>query len=272
MKAVLLVLIAAVVLLVATPEDAEAQTYAYAVTDLNLREGPGTGYSSILVIPAGGAVDVLGCDSGWCEVDFDGYIGFVSRRYLEFESYARGPVYAPPVITEWRYSTPRIYRHRRVHRPGFKHRRDLRRARPGIHRDDRRPRAERQVRRDRRDARRDRSRSERRSFRFERKTRTERRAHSERRTRAERGTRERRVRSRDRSRFEHRPSASQRRHWGSQSRSPSSRSMRGRDGRRGGIRSRGGSWRGSSLPTGPGLEPARYAVYAGDTLILRLTG
>jgi uncharacterized protein YraI len=60
---------------------------------LNLRSGPGTGYSVIDVMPAGARVRVLGCGAYWCRVAWRGEEGYASSSYL-----AGGGAYAyePP--------------------------------------------------------------------------------------------------------------------------------------------------------------------------------
>jgi uncharacterized protein YraI len=57
---------------------------ALVTTDLNLRAGPGTGYQSVGVLPSGAVVNVAGCASGysWCRVNYQGYDGWASSRYL----------------------------------------------------------------------------------------------------------------------------------------------------------------------------------------------
>jgi uncharacterized protein YraI len=57
---------------------------ALVTTDLNLRAGPGTQYQSVGVLPNGAVVDVRGCTSGysWCRVNYQGYDGWASSRYL----------------------------------------------------------------------------------------------------------------------------------------------------------------------------------------------
>lgn len=61
---------------------------ALVTTDLNLRRGPGTGYRVITAMPNGAIVDVHGCVRGynWCRVDWRGYDGWASARYLAFRS------------------------------------------------------------------------------------------------------------------------------------------------------------------------------------------
>jgi uncharacterized protein YraI len=50
--------------------------------NLNLRSGPGTQYSRILVIPAGAQADVVSCGGRWCIVNFAGIMGYVDGNYL----------------------------------------------------------------------------------------------------------------------------------------------------------------------------------------------
>lgn len=61
-------------------------------TDLNLRAGPGTQYGVVALLPVGSTVDTGGCGNGWCQVNFGGYSGYVSARYLD----VGGAVYAEP--------------------------------------------------------------------------------------------------------------------------------------------------------------------------------
>jgi hypothetical protein len=44
---------------------------------VNLRNGPGTSYSVVTLIPAGSSVEVNDCKSGWCQVTFDGNNGYI---------------------------------------------------------------------------------------------------------------------------------------------------------------------------------------------------
>ena len=56
---------------------------ATVTADLNLREGPGTGYRGVLVIPAGSAVTVTGeGENGYAPVAYQGTYGWVSEYYL----------------------------------------------------------------------------------------------------------------------------------------------------------------------------------------------
>jgi uncharacterized protein YraI len=61
-----------------------AQLAATAVTDLNIRVGPGPQYQAVDVIAAGDSVTVLGCLEGsqWCQIDKNGSIGWSYSAYL----------------------------------------------------------------------------------------------------------------------------------------------------------------------------------------------
>lgn len=56
---------------------------AYTITgNVNLRTGPGTEYASMLVIPAGAQVSVSDYANGWAHVNYAGYVGYVSTKYI----------------------------------------------------------------------------------------------------------------------------------------------------------------------------------------------
>lgn len=60
--------------------------------DLNLRAGPGTNYQVLTTMPGGAVVEVEGCRSGWCRLDYRGREGWASARYLgEPRAVRRGP-------------------------------------------------------------------------------------------------------------------------------------------------------------------------------------
>jgi peptidoglycan/xylan/chitin deacetylase (PgdA/CDA1 family) len=57
---------------------------ARTTANLNLRTGPGTQHSIILVMPLGSVVTLLdGPNGNWYQVDYDGTIGWASATYLE---------------------------------------------------------------------------------------------------------------------------------------------------------------------------------------------
>jgi hypothetical protein len=57
---------------------------ARTTADLNLRNGPGTQYATLIRIPRGRTVQILGCTPNfvWCRTRFVGRIGWVSAAYL----------------------------------------------------------------------------------------------------------------------------------------------------------------------------------------------
>lgn len=67
--------------LVITTVAASANDATTAVS-LTLREGPGTEYARIAVVPAGARVDVRGCRGGWCGLIWNGNRGYVVQRGL----------------------------------------------------------------------------------------------------------------------------------------------------------------------------------------------
>lgn len=54
----------------------------YVTANLNMRSGPGTGYSVILVIPKGTGVKVESSANGWAKIIYNGKTGYVSSTYL----------------------------------------------------------------------------------------------------------------------------------------------------------------------------------------------
>jgi uncharacterized protein YraI len=65
---------------------------AATVTDnLNVRSGPGFGYSVIGWVRAGSDIRVLSCDASWCRVAWNATTGYASR---EFISSGSSPAYA----------------------------------------------------------------------------------------------------------------------------------------------------------------------------------
>lgn len=86
MKTQLMPLASAAALILGTGA-AMAETSATAMTDLNLRAGPGPMYKIMDVIPADGQVEVNGCieSADWCEVVLDGQTGWSYAPYLRSE-------------------------------------------------------------------------------------------------------------------------------------------------------------------------------------------
>ena len=58
-----------------------------ALTSLNVRSGPGTGFGVVDTLFQGEEVDVISCQSnGWCAIQHSGPDGYVSARYLSAEA------------------------------------------------------------------------------------------------------------------------------------------------------------------------------------------
>ena len=47
-------------------------------SSINVRTGPGTGYSRVTRVSSGKRVEITGQDSGWYQVSFDGKTGYIS--------------------------------------------------------------------------------------------------------------------------------------------------------------------------------------------------
>lgn len=73
------------------------QTAGTGVTtaNLNMRSGPGTGYSIITTIPKGAAVSVASVSGGWAKVTYGTRTGYVSVSYLSMTSAAPAPAPTP---------------------------------------------------------------------------------------------------------------------------------------------------------------------------------
>ncbi len=59
------------------PGAAGAPPPAVVGTNVNLRQGPGTNYTVVTLIPAGSPVNVSGCNAGWCQISFAGQNGYI---------------------------------------------------------------------------------------------------------------------------------------------------------------------------------------------------
>ncbi|UIJ71547.1 SH3 domain-containing protein [Aurantimonas sp. HBX-1] len=173
------------------PAQAQAQSRAIAVTDVNLRAGPSTAYPAVNVVGAGERVRVFGCldTRSWCDVGYDGQRGWMSSNYLadagerrytgpRYVERIRAPVISFSVGSYWdnHYRGRSFYRDRDrfddrgPRRAERRHdRRDFREDRREDRRDFREERRDdrREFREDRRDDRRDRrgDRADRRDYR-----------------------------------------------------------------------------------------------------------
>lgn len=73
---------------------------ALVITNLNLRQGPGTDFGIITTIPGGTTVNVITCTGEWCNVTFGGRGGYVLARNLDMGGPAPVGVVPGPVVVE----------------------------------------------------------------------------------------------------------------------------------------------------------------------------
>jgi len=95
---VAIVAVSCVAFVIAAPAQAQQTLTATTTAWLNMRTGPGTGYAVITSIPAGGQVSVYQCTTAqtWCEVGYNGRIGWSSARYLNFAGGGGGAASGDP--------------------------------------------------------------------------------------------------------------------------------------------------------------------------------
>jgi uncharacterized protein YraI len=87
---------------------------ALVLTNLNMRQGPGTNFGIITTIPGGSTVEVTGCTGEWCNVVWGAMGGYAVARNLDLGGPApvqvAPVVVAPaPIIIRPRYWGPRYY-------------------------------------------------------------------------------------------------------------------------------------------------------------------
>jgi len=87
MKLKLLLSAAALMAATSLPNSAFAAADAVALTELNLRAGPGPNYEVVGVIQANAPARVKGCIEGslWCEVSVEGATGWAYSKYLAMD-------------------------------------------------------------------------------------------------------------------------------------------------------------------------------------------
>ncbi len=97
------------------PPGAGAPPPAVVGSNVNLRQGPGTTYTVVTLIPAGSPVNVAGCKGGWCQVGFQGQNGYIIATALAPPggpggpppgAYAGGPVPVGPGVPPPGYIPP----------------------------------------------------------------------------------------------------------------------------------------------------------------------
>lgn len=77
---------------------------AYATGNVNVRSGPGTGYSRVDTLRRGEQVDVIECRGSWCYVEKRGPDGWVSASYLTRGGWDDDDDWDPP---HWNPRPPR---------------------------------------------------------------------------------------------------------------------------------------------------------------------
>jgi uncharacterized protein YraI len=103
---------------------------AQATGAVNVRSGPGVGYSIVDQLYPGENVDVGRCDGGWCFVDHSGPDGWVSANYLSPSGDYGPPPPPPPVYYDEEpeyvpapvFINPPVYYNRRDFHRHFPHR------------------------------------------------------------------------------------------------------------------------------------------------------
>ncbi len=90
-------ILAAVSAIALTTAGAASAAVGFAVTDLNLRAGPGPQYEVVGVIDAEAEADIVGClpEANWCKVTYDGQEGWAYGEYLTATLEAPLPIYDP---------------------------------------------------------------------------------------------------------------------------------------------------------------------------------
>src|SRR5262245_61267689 len=71
-------------------------------SNTNLREGPGTNFGVVTLVPGGSIVEVTGCAAEWCTTHWHGRVGYMIATHLD----QRPVPVAPRVVV---YSDPLIY-------------------------------------------------------------------------------------------------------------------------------------------------------------------
>jgi hypothetical protein len=63
-----------------------AQDAAVTTTSIHLRESTSQNSESVAIIPQGATIYTGNCQSGWCEVSYNGLTGYVNAHYLKYNS------------------------------------------------------------------------------------------------------------------------------------------------------------------------------------------
>lgn len=88
-----------------TAPSGNANNGSYTITgNVNLRTGPSTDYASMMVVPAGAVVTVSDYANGWAHVNYGGYVGYVSTKYVS----GLGGTYSAPASSNGPWQAPAL--------------------------------------------------------------------------------------------------------------------------------------------------------------------
>jgi uncharacterized protein YraI len=60
-------------------------------SNTNLRQGPGTTFGVVAVVPGGSLVEVSGCSGEWCTTNWQGRVGYMIATHLDLQAGAVAP-------------------------------------------------------------------------------------------------------------------------------------------------------------------------------------
>jgi uncharacterized protein YraI len=85
---------------------------ARVASNTNLRQGPGTTFGVVAVVPGGSVVEVTGCSGEWCTANWHGRVGYMIQTHLDLAAGPVGPrvaVYPEPYYGPYIYGGPYFY-------------------------------------------------------------------------------------------------------------------------------------------------------------------
>ena len=91
-------------------------------SNTNLRQGPGTTFGVVAVVPGGSVVEITQCAAEWCTANWRGRVGYMIATHLDRLT---APV-APPVVAypePYIYGPPYVYGPRIYIGPRYRYRR-----------------------------------------------------------------------------------------------------------------------------------------------------
>ena len=86
---------------------------ARVASNTNLRQGPGTTFGVVTVVPGGSVVEVTGCSGEWCTANWHGRVGYMIATHLDLTAGPVGTrvvaVYPEPYYGPYFYGGPYFY-------------------------------------------------------------------------------------------------------------------------------------------------------------------